>query len=185
MTIHRMSAEEAALHLPGLCALLKDSVDGGASVGYLPPLGEDEATAYWQGIVADVDQGRRLLFVAMEDSALLGTVQLTLEGRPNGSHRAEVNKLLVHSSARRRGVATALMAAVEDAARAEARTLLVLDTVLGDNAERLYRRIGFQTAGVIPRYARNGAGGFDPTVYMYKDLLETGAGASQPGAAMA
>jgi hypothetical protein len=45
------------------------------------------------------------------------------------------------------------MEGAEDAARAEGRSLLVLDTVTGDPAERLYQRMGWNTVGVIPNYA--------------------------------
>ena len=101
---------------------------------------------------------------------MVGSVQLYLEGRPNGNHRGEVNKLLVLTRARRRGVATALMLALHEAATAAGRSLLVLDTVHGDHAERLYRGLGYAPVGVIPNYARNCNGGFDPTLYMYKEL---------------
>ena len=62
-------------------------------------------------------------------------------------------KLLVHRSARRRGVAQRLMDHAEAEAHAEGKTLLVLDTVTGDAAERLYERLGWTRVGVIPGYA--------------------------------
>lgn len=170
--IQSLSADEALLRVPALTALLQDAVDGGASVGFLPPLAVEEAGAYWHGVVAGVRQGQRQLLVALNEGAVVGSVQLYLESRPNGSHRGEINKLLVLTSARRSGIATALMQAAHAAAAAAGRSLLVLDTVQGDTAERLYRRLGYREAGVIPRYARNGSGGFDPTVYMYLDFSQ-------------
>jgi hypothetical protein len=62
------------------------------------------------------------------------------------------------------------MEVLHAAAGACGRSLLVLDTVVGDHAERLYSRLGYTAAGIIPRYARSSAGGLDPTVYMYKEL---------------
>ena len=170
MNIVHLTPDEATYRIPELTALLQDAVAGGASVGFLAPLAAEEARAYWQGVAADVAAGRRLLFAALDGADVVGSVQLYLEGRPNGSHRGEVNKLLVLTSARRRGVATALMEALHAAAAANGRSLLVLDTVQGDHAERLYYRLGYTAAGVIPRYARSSAGGLDPTVYMYKEL---------------
>jgi hypothetical protein len=70
------------------------------------------------------------------------------------------------------------MEALHTAAAAHGRSLLVLDTVVGDHAEQLYRKLGYSAAGVIPHYARSSAGGFDPTVYMYKELELPGQGAS-------
>jgi ribosomal protein S18 acetylase RimI-like enzyme len=170
MNVVCLTPDEAARRITELTVLLQDAVDGGASVGFLAPLDAAEAHAYWQGVVADVAAGRRLLFAALDGAAVVGSVQLYLEGRPNGRHRGEVNKLLVLGHARRRGIATALMQALHAAAAANGRSLLVLDTVKGDHAERLYDRLGYTAAGVIPRYARSSAGGLDPTVYMYKEL---------------
>lgn len=172
MEIIALDSAEAAEHLPALVELLRDAVDGGASVGYLPPLDPAEAEAYWRGVLAALDTAHRILLVAVEDGQLVGTVQLALESRPNGSHRAEVSKLLVHSAHRRRGIGQALMRTLEDTARIAGRTTLVLDTLQGDAGEQLYRRLGYLIAGVIPQYARVGDGSLQPTVLYYK-LLET------------
>jgi ribosomal protein S18 acetylase RimI-like enzyme len=67
------------------------------------------------------------------------------------------------------------MAALESLARALGGSLLVLDTRQGDDAERLYRRIGYRAAGVIPGYARSSSGRLDGTVFMYKALAAPGA----------
>lgn len=169
--ITRLTAPQAHDLLDALVDLLRDSVDGGASVGFLPPLDSAEARAYWDGILAEVAAGSRLLLAAFADDQLAGSVQLELVQKPNGRHRAEVAKLLVHSRFRQRGMAQALMRAVEDEAREYGRTTLVLDTRQGDKAEGLYRKLGWTEAGVIPRFALNGDGGVDPTVFFYK-LLE-------------
>ncbi len=170
IAIERLDAAGSELALAELKELLRDSVDGGASVGFLPPLGDGEAARYWAGVIADVAGGRRVLLLARDEERVVGTAQLELMAKPNASHRAEVQKVLVHSTARRRGVGAALMAAVEAAARSAGRSLLVLDTVAGDDGERLYRRVGYTEAGRIPAYARNGGGGLDPTVIFYKLL---------------
>ena len=170
-TIELLGPEQARAWLPGLVDILRDSVDGGASVGFLPPLGDDEARAYWHEVIDDVARGARLLLLSRQGDAPIGTAQLALVSKPNGRHRAEVQKLLVHSRARRRGVAAALMEAIERAARLAGRSLLVLDTRQGDPSERLYLKSGFTLAGVIPQYALNGSGGADPSAFYYKVLL--------------
>jgi hypothetical protein len=43
--------------IEGLIDLLIDSVDGGASVGFLPPLRPEDARDYWQAIFQEVAQG--------------------------------------------------------------------------------------------------------------------------------
>src|SRR5262249_59879936 len=100
-----VGADQAGIELRALVGLLKDAVDSGASVGYLPPLAEAEGEAYWRGVVDDVRRGSCVLLGAREaDGALVGAAQLLLAMRPNGLHRAEVAKVIVHTKARRGGV---------------------------------------------------------------------------------
>ncbi len=170
MQTELLDADRARALFPDLVALLRDSVDHGASVGFLPPLADDEADAYWDKVIRDLAAGERVLIVALDGDHIVGSGQLALEPRPNGRHRAEVQKVLVRTDYRRRGIARHLMLALEDAARAHQRTLLVLDTRAGDAAERLYDHLGYLRAGVIPEYALNGDGGRDATVVFYKLL---------------
>jgi ribosomal protein S18 acetylase RimI-like enzyme len=110
------------------------------------------------------------VLAAVRDGVILGSVQLALATVPNATHRAEVQKLLVLRSFRRHGLGQALMLEVETVARQEGRQLLVLDTRLGDAAERLYTRIGYTRVGVIPKFARSSADSLDATVIFYRDL---------------
>jgi ribosomal protein S18 acetylase RimI-like enzyme len=80
--------------------------------------------------------------------------------------------MLVHRRARRGGVGAALLRAAEAAARSRGRTLLVLDTVTGGDAERLYIRGGWQRVGSIPDYALLPEGGLVATTVFYKNLAE-------------
>ena len=89
---------------------------------------------------------------------------------PNQPHRGEIAKLLVRRSARRRGIAQHLMEGAEAAARSEGKTLLVLDTVTGDAAERLYERLGWTRVGVIPNYALYPDGRPCDTTVFWKSL---------------
>jgi ribosomal protein S18 acetylase RimI-like enzyme len=151
--IRRLEAVELDASLDGLADVLVDCVAGGASVSYMAPFTHAEARSVFAGWAVEVREGRRLLLAAFVDAVLVGTVQLVYATPPNQPHRADVAKLLVHRSARRRGVARLLMEHAEREARAEAKTLLVLDTVTGDGAERLYERLGWTRVGVIPNYA--------------------------------
>ena len=151
--IRRLDAAEVHAELAGLAAVLADCVAGGASVSYMAPFSHEQARAAFEAVAADIDAGRRLLLAAFADDSLVGTVQVVLALPPNQPHRGEIAKLLVHRSARRRGIAQRLMEHAEAEARAEGKTLLVLDTVTGDDAERLYARLGWTRVGVIPGYA--------------------------------
>ena len=168
--IERLSAGQARPLLPQLVDLLRDAGHHRSSVGFLPPLAYPAAEAYWLETLNEVGQGKRILLVAGEGGEVKGSVQLALATRQNGLHRAEVQKLLVHTRFRNRGVARSLMAAAEEAARDAGRTLLVLDTEQGSAAERLYERCGYTRSGVIPRYALGADGSLITTVVFYKLL---------------
>ena len=151
--VRRLDATDVRTRLDDLAAVLVDCVAGGASVSYLAPFSHEQARGVFERFAIEVEQGRRLLLAAFTADGLVGTVQVVLALPPNQPHRAEIAKLLVHRSSRRRGVAQRLMERAESEARAEGKTLLVLDTVTGDGAERLYERLGWTRVGVIPGYA--------------------------------
>ena len=134
------------------------------------PFSRDDARAFFEGVSAEVEQSRRLLVAAFDDGELVGTVQVILALPPNQPHRGEITKLLVHRSARKRGVAQLLMERVEAEARVEGKTLLVLDAVTGDDAERLYERLGWTKVGVIPGYALYPDGRVCDTTYFWKRI---------------
>ncbi|MDQ3065708.1 MAG: GNAT family N-acetyltransferase [Actinomycetota bacterium] len=139
--------------LDALAAVLHDCVEGGASVSYMAPFSREDARGAFEGFATEVERGNRLLLAAFAGGELVGTVQVILASPPNQPHRGEIAKLLVHRTARGRGVAQLLMQGAESEARAEGKSLLVLDTVTGDGAERLYERLGWTRVGVIPNYA--------------------------------
>lgn len=147
-----------------LAALLVDAVEGGASVGFLAGVALEEAAAFWRSSLA------HRTWVARVDGRLAGCVQLVPATLPNGAHRAEVAKLLVHRAFRGQGVATALMAHVEQEALAQGRWLLMLDTETGSPAERLYLRLGWQRLGVVQDHAVQPGGSLAPTTFLVKRL---------------
>ena len=152
-----------------LSELLEDAVGHGASVGFLAPLARAEAIHYWERTLAALGS-ERVLWVAESEGAITGSVQLAPCERPNGRHRADVQKLLVRKSHRGTGVASRLLATLEAYARADGRTLLVLDTIVGSEAEALYRHLQWQRAGEIPDYAATPDGRLHPTAYYFKKL---------------
>lgn len=167
--IRRLLAVDDA-QIGQLASLLIDCVDGGASVSFMQPLTPERATAFWQRVARGVAAGERALLVAEDDAGICGTVQLVLDLPENQPHRADLSKMLVHRRARRLGLGAALMQAAESMARDCGRTLLVLDTVTGGDAERLYTRLGWTRVGEIPRYALMPDGPFCSTTVFYRDL---------------
>jgi ribosomal protein S18 acetylase RimI-like enzyme len=166
-----VSASEMARLQPTLAVLLRDAVDGGASLGFLPPLDPTEASMYWKGAEAEMRAGRRIIVVASASSHVVGCVQIILSTRENARHRAEIQKLCVLTRERGTGIGKALMEAAHAAALGRGRTLIVLDTKKGDLAEALYRSLGYTELGVVPSYTRDRAGTFHDTVFFYKHLV--------------
>lgn len=154
----------------GLSEVLRDCVEGGASVSFMLPMPREKAVAYWRSLAPAVTREECLVLAAREDSgAMLGTVTLLLKQPENQPHRADLAKMLVHRRARRAGLGARLLAAAEDAARRAGRTLLVLDTA-DAAAARLYQRAGWQLVGAIPDYALWPQGGRCATNVFYKKL---------------
>jgi GNAT superfamily N-acetyltransferase len=156
--------------LAGLCDVLIDCVEGGASVNFMWPMTRAKAEAFWGGVAASLARGERAVLVAEDgEGRIIGTAQAVWAAPENQPHRADLAKMLVHRRARRLGAGSALLAAAERAALAAGKTLLVLDTASGE-AERLYARAGWQRVGTVPRYALLPDGPFCNTVFYYKDL---------------
>jgi GNAT superfamily N-acetyltransferase len=156
-----------------LAGVLMDCVEGGASVSFMAPLTRDRATAFWTRVAQSVNGGLRALIVAEDSAGICGTVQLIFDLPENQPHRADVAKMLVHRRARRQGVAAALMRMAEATALECGKTLLVLDTVTGSTADRLYTRLGWTRVGEIPDYALMPDGVPCPTTFFYRRLAPT------------
>ena len=171
LTVRRIGPDEAATYAEALADVLVDCVEGGASVSFMLPLSHEKAVAFWRGIAEGVARGERALLVAEDrDGQVLGTVQLIMSQPDNQPHRADIAKMLVSRKGRRQGIGQRLMAAVEEVARDEGKTVLVLDTVTGGDAERLYERAGWQRVGAVPKYALMPDGAFCGTTFYYKHI---------------
>jgi ribosomal protein S18 acetylase RimI-like enzyme len=170
ISIRALDPDEAARRQQQLIELLEEAVEGGASIGFVLPLEWAEAAAYWQGVSAGLQAGRGALIAAFEQDRLVGSVQLGLEPRANGRHRAEVMKLMVRRSHRRRGIGRSLLQELCDLALRFGRTLLLLDVRTGDPAEALYGSRGFVQFGEVPYYARNPDGGVAASSFYYLQL---------------
>lgn len=171
LTIRRVDGDTIRQQLEEFAELLRDGIDGGASMSFIAPLDLDFARSYWTKIATQADDQSRIVLAAFDGERVVGSVQLSLDMPPNQPHRVDLQKMLVHSSARRQGIGAQILAAADEVVRASGRTLIVLDTARGSDAERLYERCGYQRVGVIPNFSLNydGSGMID-TVYFYKEL---------------
>jgi GNAT superfamily N-acetyltransferase len=153
-----------------LGAVLLDCVEGGASIGFMASLIRGEAREFYDFVCGEVASGRRILLAAFAGDELVGTVQVLLAALPNGMHRGEIAKMLVRRSARRQGVASALIERAEGEARGAGKTLLVLDAVTDGAAARLYAQLGWTRVGEVPGFALFPDGALCSTTYFYKQL---------------
>lgn len=171
LSIQMLSREAILCHIAALADILENCVNGGASVSFMQPFTDEKARQFWTGVADSVGRGERTVLVCRDnDGAFLGTVQLITDQPENQPHRADVAKLLVHDNARRKGVAMALMEALETEARIQHKTVLVLDTASGSGAETFYQRAGWHKVGEIPRYALMPDGEMTATSVFYKFL---------------
>lgn len=171
VVLHTFSQDQALARIDDLTQVLRDCVEGGASVSFMLPLDEETARKFWLGVADSIGRGERTLIVAEDgDGGIAGTVQLITAMPDNQPHRADVAKLLVKQSARGGGIGRCLMQAVEQSALAQGRSLLVLDTA-NAAAERLYERLGWQRVGVVPDFAYLPAGGLCATTFFYKRVV--------------
>ncbi|MDK4790500.1 MAG: GNAT family N-acetyltransferase [Acinetobacter sp.] len=168
--IEILEIKEIGDYEESLSLLLEDSINSGASIGFLAPIKKNEVLDYWREVNHKLAPGNSRLWIAIQQRKVIGSVQLSLMSKKNGVHRAEVEKLMVLTTARKQGIATLLMNELENFAREKGLRLLVLDTREGDVSEFLYSKIGFVRVGVIPSFALSSNGSYDGTAIYYKNL---------------
>ena len=154
-----------------LADVLVDCVEGGASVSFMSPFSRDSALAFFRKVAGSVAAGDTVLLAARLDGKIVGTVQLGLDTPPNQPHRADIKKMLVHRSARGRGIGAAL-----DGGRSRRKrggtaagfwcsTPCPAKTVTGSICAPAGRR-----AGIVPDYALFPDGRLCDTAIMWKRL---------------
>ena len=151
-----------------LTALLKNCVDDGASLGFLPSEPVTHFQDYWNDVAENVAKQKTFLWLVLADDQVVGTVQLVRATKANALHRAEIEKLMVHPDFRQQGIAMKLLTLAEQKAQQLNLKLLVLDTRTGDVSEQLYLKFGFQSAGKIPLFALSHNGVLNATTLFYK-----------------
>jgi acetyltransferase len=163
-----ISPQQITHYIASLTQLLINCVDKDSSIGFIPPLSNEDAQQYWKEVNDDLASKNKLIFLAIKDDNILGCVQLSLAIKANALHRAEIEKLMVNKHVRGQGIAKSLMLALEKTAILENRSLLVLDTRKGDIASNLYKNLGYIIGGEIPNFAQNSNGKLESTLYFYK-----------------
>jgi ribosomal protein S18 acetylase RimI-like enzyme len=153
-----------------LVELLQDAVKSGASIGFLAPLSTADARNYWMAALGEVARSERVILLARDGNLIIGCAQLVLTTRANAHHRAEIQKLIVHTQWQGKGLGRALLEAIEAAAGSKGRTLLLAEAREGGYGDRLFTRHGYTRVGSIPRYQRGSDGHYDSTVIFYRSV---------------
>jgi GNAT superfamily N-acetyltransferase len=172
VNVTRLTPADFLRSIDALAEILADCVNGGASVSFMAPFSRADAVRHFESILPAVVAGKRAIFAAEWNGKILGTAQLDFDTPPNQPHRVAAMKVLVHRTARRHGLAKALMRALEDETHKAGRRLITFDTVTGSPAEKLYASLGYQRAGVIPGYALMPDGALADTTVFYKLLKD-------------
>lgn len=159
--------------LDALSALLIETVATNGSVGFMHPLAEADARAFWSQALASASRGERIVLGAWRGDQLVGTGTLVLAMAPSQPHRAELTKVMTARAARGSGVGAALIDALEQSARNCGKSLLTLDAAVIEGATAFYRRLGYHSAGDIPNYAYKPLGGLGATRVFWKSLDES------------
>jgi GNAT superfamily N-acetyltransferase len=168
--VRRVWPSEIELLLPALVTLLRETVNGGSPLGFMPPITATQACEYWLSLRPELYAGSRVLLAAFAGRRVIASGQLRFPTVPNGSHRAEVQKLFVSNPRRGRGIGRVLMAALHDAARQHGRNLLLLNTRRGGPAEEFYKRLGYREVGVVPGYTIGPSGERYDSMALYHQL---------------
>ncbi|MDE2005165.1 MAG: GNAT family N-acetyltransferase [Rhodospirillales bacterium] len=112
------------------------------------------AEAPWRAAATARAEGRAMLLVAYAEATLAGALRLDLGFPSAAPHRAVLTRLIVAPGFRRRGLARALLAGAEAAARSAGRSLLTAETA---EAGAVLRACGWREAGRIPGAGADGA----------------------------
>lgn len=170
MTIVELGAADVRERLDELAQLLLDAHADGMGLGLAGPLTLDGARDAWRETAAKLDPQDHVLLAALEDGAVVGSVQIVRARASNGRHRAEIVRLAVRADARGRGLGRALVEAATERAAALGLTLLWLTTHVDTTADRFYERLGWTRMGVMPGYATLPDGTLAANAYFYLEL---------------
>ncbi|EFY98431.1 hypothetical protein MHUMG1_04839 [Metarhizium humberi] len=146
---------------------------------FLPPLSHEKLLTWWKERIAEVNDGKRLIWILVKEidasgrpkgPDVMGVVMLSTPYSETGAFRGYVEKLFVHKNFRGRGGARALMEALENGAANMGRSILLLDAETNSAAEAVYRKFGYVELGRVPGYGMSPTGELKDATFFYKQL---------------
>src|SRR4051812_8475408 len=167
MEIVELDAAGVQRHAGELAQLLLDAHVANMAVGLAAPLTRERAADEWRRLGASLQPGSRVLLAALDGGEVVGAVHLARAHADNGTHRAEVQRLVVRADRRRGGIGAALLEAVAARAREVGIRLLWLTTHADTDSDAFYVRRGWSRMGVMPEYARRPDGTLADNAFFY------------------
>lgn len=168
-----LKLEKLEPYLDDLVLLLADAVENGASIGFLPPVSEEEARNYWLKTQDDLLSYNRQVLAIRHEDRLVGTIQIETSPKADALHRCKVEKLMVLNDVQNSGFATTLIEGAERVAASMQKQLIFLETRAEDDASHLFTKMGYVAVGDIPNYARGANGQLEATTFFYKEVEPT------------
>ncbi|KAK5578326.1 hypothetical protein RB653_007996 [Dictyostelium firmibasis] len=154
-----------------LVNLLIDGVESKAAIGFVYPLSREKAIEFWDKVNQELKVGTKILLVSKIEGSIVGTIQCSWTNTySNAKHRCEIQKLIVHTTHRKKGIAKLLLKEIEKYSLSIGKELLILDTRSGDPVTyNLYKSIGYIEVGSIPYFAsESNVGEYSGTTIFYK-----------------
>jgi len=165
-----LSADGVRAAADELAQLLLDAHASNMALGLRGPLTAEHARETWLDTAARLDPERRVLLVALEDGAVVGTVQVVRAEAENGQHRAEIVRLAVRRDRRGSGIGKALLEAAAERARQLGLRVLWLSTHAGTASDRFYEAAGWSRLGELPLYSERPDGTFVGSAFYFREL---------------
>jgi GNAT superfamily N-acetyltransferase len=149
-----------------LLTIWTDVSNAGGSVGFVPPVTEDEVRPVAEQAFKKVRSGEHRILVGYRRNEPVGFLFLEQRPGPLFKHFATVKRLQVHPSFQRRGIGGALLGAAEDAARGLGLEQLHLTVRGGTGTESFYEARGYELKARIPGLIKVARGEYRDELYL-------------------
>ncbi len=116
------------------------------------PIEDDKIDRYWSGVARELESGERELLAAFSEGQVVGSVQIAYEKAESVRHRADLQKLFVLRTHRRRGIARSLLIEALSRMPALGLAMYTITTLADSSADLLVSSLRFTRFGVMPHY---------------------------------
>jgi GNAT superfamily N-acetyltransferase len=147
-----------------------DVSNAGGSVGFVPPVTEDDVRPVAEQAFEHVRAGERRILIAYRNDEPVGFLFLEQRPGPLFKHFATIKRLQVHPSQQGRGIGGALLVAAEDAGRGLGLEQLHLTVRGGTGTESFYQARGYELVARIPGVIKVGRTEYRDELYLTRRL---------------